>query len=275
MAKPRIFHNRAETSEGPGDMADKAKRGGRGERERGGRSEGLRSRRNNPLPPRAASRRLDGHPSRKVEETAAEDQMAEENEENEERRRRDVETPRGALVEFNPVEGGATTCASFVAGSLWRLPASQQRVAPSRGNSRQRCMAVSLVPACCPVSELVRHALWRNRAPLHGNIGGRMAGALSRKWNSERLLIFAHIVLSKTLGIRRAREIRDRITRRMDLWERGQYVGLVGDAKGDGAAQEGRAASVGEEEENAVARSFHKAVLSVKLWQAVHQATNR
>ena len=70
-------------------------------------------------------------------------------------------------------------------------------------------------------------------------------GVLTRSWNSERPLIFAHVVLTKTLGVRRAREIRARITRRMDLWERGQYAGLAGDAKAEGAAREGRAASDG------------------------------
>ena len=42
-------------------------------------------------------------------------------------------------------------------------------------------------------------------------------GVLGRSWNSERPLVFAHVVLTKTLGVRRARDIRARITRRMDL----------------------------------------------------------
>ena len=76
-------------------------------------------------------------------------------------------------------------------------------------------------------------------------------GVLARSWNSERPLVFAHIVLTKTLGVCRAREIRSRITRRMDLWERGQQAVLVGDAEEEGTVQEGRAASGGEEEDNA------------------------
>ena len=83
-------------------------------------------------------------------------------------------------------------------------------------------------------------------------------------------------MLTKTLGIRQAREISSSITRRMDLWERGQHAGLVGDAKAEGAAQEGRAAFSGEEDDNTVARGFHETVLSGKLWQAVHwQLTGR
>ena len=68
------------------------------------------------------------------------------------------------------------TCAPVVAGSLWRLPASQQWVAPGRGNIRRRCMAASLAPDCCTISELVRHALWSGGASLHGNLGSEMEG---------------------------------------------------------------------------------------------------
>ena len=84
-------------------------------------------------------------------------------------------------------------------------------------------------------------------APLHGNPGSGMAGVISRSWNSERPLVFAHVVLTKMLGVRWAREIKARITRRMELWGRGQHAGLVGDAEAEGAAREGRAAFSGKE----------------------------
>ena len=74
-------------------------------------------------------------------------------------------------------------------------------------------------------------------------------GIIDRSWNSERPLVFAHVVLTKTLGVRRAQEIRAQITRRMGLWERGLHVGLVGDAEAEGASREGRTAIDGEEEE--------------------------
>ena len=60
----------------------------------------------------------------------------------------------------------------------------------------------------------------------------------------------------------------------MDLWERGQHAGLVGNAEAEGAAREGRDASCGEEEDEGVVRSFHETVLSGKLQQAVRQATD-
>ena len=99
-------------------------------------------------------------------------------------------------------------------------------------------------------------------------------GVISQSLKSKRPLVFAHVVLTKTLGVRRAQEIRISITRRMNLWERGQHAGLVGDAEAEGAAREGRAAFSGKEEGDTVARSFHETVLLGKLWQAICQATD-
>ena len=106
-------------------------------------------------------------------------------------------------------------------------------------------------------------------------LAAEWSGVLNRSWNSERPLVFAHVVLTKTLGIRRAQEIRARITRCMDLWERGHHAGLVGNAEAEGAAREGRAAFSGEEEDDAVARSFHKTLLLGKLHQALAKLVMR
>ena len=116
-----------------------------------------------------------------------------------------------------------------------------------------------------------------------GAVGRRFTAILAvewqvviyRSWNSERPLVFTHVFLMKTSGVSRAREIRVWITRWMDLWEKGLYVGLVGGAEAEGAAREGRSTRGGEEEEEAVARSYHNTVLSGKLLQAVRQETNR
>ena len=48
-------------------------------------------------------------------------------------------------------------------------------------------------------------------------------GVLGRSWNSERALIFYHVILKKTMGVRRAKDIWARITRQMDLWEKGLH----------------------------------------------------
>ena len=68
-------------------------------------------------------------------------------------------------------------------------------------------------------------------------------GVLNRSWKSEIPLVFSHVVLKKKLGVRRTKEIQDRITRRMEIWERGLHAGLVGDPEAEGAAREGRPAS--------------------------------
>ena len=64
-------------------------------------------------------------------------------------------------------------------------------------------------------------------------------------WISDRPLVFSHVILTKTLGVRRAKEIRARITRRMNLWKMGLHEGLVGGAEAEGAAREFRAVSAG------------------------------
>ena len=61
----------------------------------------------------------------------------------------------------------------------------------------------------------------------------------------------------------------------MDLYERGLHAGLVGNAEAEGAAQEGRSASGGKEEDESAAWSYHDTILSRKLWQDVCQATDR
>ena len=59
------------------------------------------------------------------------------------------------------------------------------------------------------------------------------------------------------LGVCRAREIRARIVRRMDLWERDIHTGLVRYAEAGGAAMEGRSTSGGKEKDKVIARSYH------------------
>ena len=98
---------------------------------------------------------------------------------------------------------------------------------------------------------------------------------LKRKWNPERPLVFAHAVLTKTLGTRKVREIRARIDRQLNLWERGIHAGLVWDVLEEGRDQEGRIDIRVEEEEDCLARSFHITVLSGNLQQAVYKANGR
>ena len=56
-------------------------------------------------------------------------------------------------------------------------------------------------------------------------------GVLVRSWNSKIPLVFAHISLTETLGVRRAREVLACINRSMGFWVRGIHADLVGDAE--------------------------------------------
>ena len=79
-------------------------------------------------------------------------------------------------------------------------------------------------------------AIWYSTPP--GKVGRRFTsvldeewqGVLDQKWNSKRLLVFAHVVFTKTLVACKAREIRAGINRHLNLWERFVHKGLVGDA---------------------------------------------
>ena len=116
-----------------------------------------------------------------------------------------------------------------------------------------------------------------------GSVERRFAATLVAEWqvvinrscNYERPLIFSQVVLTKVLGIRRARGIWKHITRRINLWERGLHAGLVGEAEAEGADMEGRPARGLDEEDKAISRIYHSTVMSGKLSQAFHQATNR
>ena len=94
-------------------------------------------------------------------------------------------------------------------------------------------------------------------------------GVLGSTWNSKISLVFSHVVLMKALRVFRARAILARITRRMDLWERGFHADLVGDTEAEGSAREIRASSRGEYEDKDVSRSYHDTVFSGKLIQDI------
>ena len=92
-------------------------------------------------------------------------------------------------------------------------------------------------------------------------------GFFGRSWNFKRPLVFAYVnvIITKMLGVHRNQEIQARIMWQMDLWKRGLHTGLVRDAKAEGAAREVRTASGREEEDEAVARSYHDMIWSVNL----------
>ena len=65
-------------------------------------------------------------------------------------------------------------------------------------------------------------------------LAAELRGVRERKWNSERSLVFIGVALVKTSGVLKAQSVRARITRWLDLWEQGLFVGLVEDTEAEG-----------------------------------------
>jgi hypothetical protein len=111
--------------------------------------------------------------------------------------------------------------------------------------------------------------------PPKGGIGQQVVaalarefrGALERKWNSERALIFAACVLRKSPGVICARDIKRRVKRRLTLWIGGQYNALVQDIIGE--AMRGVGSSRDTANEELIARKYNHVVLNGKLRAAV------
>jgi hypothetical protein len=60
-----------------------------------------------------------------------------------------------------------------------------------------------------------------------------LEGIKARKWNSERFFVFQMVVLQRTRDVNRARDIKKRLTRRMDAWAEGKFDMLVQDTERD------------------------------------------
>ena len=80
-----------------------------------------------------------------------------------------------------------------------------------------------------------------NPLPLYnlptGSVGRRFLtilvkewkGVRERRWNSERPIVFADVILRKGDGIIRVRDIKRRIKCRLDLWENEKFAVLSRD----------------------------------------------
>ena len=135
-------------------------------------------------------------------------------------------------------------------------------------------MAALLAPDCFSVSKPVSHTQRIIGAAIYGHPDGRMSGVLKRSWNSDIPLRLSHVIITKTLGIHQAIDIRALILKCMGLWEEGVHSILVVDEEAEGVAREVRDARE-EEEEYGQAKAFHVTVLPGKLRQAVHQENDR
>ena len=100
-----------------------------------------------------------------------------------------------------------------------------------------------------------------------------LRGVRDRKWNAERPLTFLATVLERGDDVSRARDIRSRLTQRMNLWETGHHVPLIDDTEG---IMEGKGPSITREKDpDREARAFNAKVLSGRLRSAVRDITSR
>jgi hypothetical protein len=97
-------------------------------------------------------------------------------------------------------------------------------------------------------------------------------GARNRRWNSERPLVFAAVILQTKTGVRRAGDIRRRLTARMDLWTKGRFAALVDDTE---VELQSKTATSGRPDEEARARAYNARVLSGRLRSACRILTRR
>ena len=62
-----------------------------------------------------------------------------------------------------------------------------------------------------------------------GILSVELGGVRSRKWNTERVLIFQYIILKILHGVNNSAQIRKRILFRLDFWNHGALDELVKD----------------------------------------------
>ena len=118
--------------------------------------------------------------------------------------------------------------------------------------------------------------------PPKGAVGQRFVSMLAlewkgvreRSWNSERPIIFAACILRKKHSTARARDIRKRVSRQMDLWEEGMYSALVNETAEE-ASRGGKNGMGKEGEFESMARRFSSTVMSGQLRKAVRMITSR
>ena len=133
---------------------------------------------------------------------------------------------------------------------------------------------------CALYDRLVAHTRPLYDAPK-GKVGARFVGVLAKELravrqrtsNSERPMMLAAAVLRRDHNSTRAKDIRRRIDRRLDLWEEGKVEALVEDAIA--TAMRGAGRPHREETDDTVARRFDSLIGGRKYHAAVRALTNR
>ena len=127
-------------------------------------------------------------------------------------------------------------------------------------------------------------SLWE--VPRRCNLGKRFVNQLAnefrgvrlRQWNSERVIVFAAVILNRRSGVVNAKEIKTLIEQCLDLWDAGRFAELCNDVV-KGAQSVARSCTEEEWKRDGVsenvAAKFNSMVLSGKIRSAVRFATER
>ena len=118
-------------------------------------------------------------------------------------------------------------------------------------------------------------------SPPKGKVGQRFLTMLAEEWrkvrgretNSERALIFPAVIMRRDGGIRKAKDIRRRLTSRMNLWESGKIAELVQDTVT--TAKRGVGGAKPPDDEESIARKYNSMVNNGKVRAAVRSLTSR
>jgi hypothetical protein len=100
-----------------------------------------------------------------------------------------------------------------------------------------------------------------------------LEGIRSRKWNSERFIVFQMVILQRSKNVSKTGDIKRRLSKRMDSWEEGKIDMLVQDSERTALAQLARLR--GEATPAQRAKTYNRLVLQGKLRTAVRWLIER
>jgi hypothetical protein len=100
-----------------------------------------------------------------------------------------------------------------------------------------------------------------------------LEGIKSRKWNSEKFLVYQMVILQRSKEVSGAGSIKRRLSKRMDAWEAGKLSMLVQDTEQTALAQLAKAQGTLTPEQRA--KVYARLVLQGKLRAAVRWITER
>jgi hypothetical protein len=100
-----------------------------------------------------------------------------------------------------------------------------------------------------------------------------LSGIHSRKWNSERFIVFQLVILQKIREVKRSRDVRRQISKRLDAWEKGQTTMLVEDTLR--SMESHLSLKRGHTTPEQRTKTFHQKVLRGNLQGALRYLTER